>query len=125
MKRFGYEFPCEPTAANLDTATEGYRKFYDGVNRACRSTSADGVQDNSYAQRLLSELRVDWHGVLRFLCSMHGSGTRNTHRGWIENVAAKLDAFSPEFRAAVAEQGGLPWRAGRAPSASIDVGAAA
>mmetsp|Transcript_30550 Transcript_30550/g.70881 ORF Transcript_30550/g.70881 Transcript_30550/m.70881 type:complete len:351 (-) Transcript_30550:157-1209(-) len=104
MESFGFRFPGEPTSTGLDEATEGYRMLYDAVNRlcaACKGQPSDGG--------VLSGLLIQWDQVLDFLVSMHSSGLRNTHRSRIKFVVAKLEAFVPAFRAAVASRGGLPW----------------
>lgn len=106
MRSFQWEFPHDPQSEKLDTATEGFQTFLDGV------TQLSKIAPSSACSALLCQLDPEWGSILQFLQSMYSSGRRNSYRGRIKFIVAKLQQFSPGFESAVARLGpSLPWGA--------------
>mmetsp|Transcript_96266 Transcript_96266/g.214466 ORF Transcript_96266/g.214466 Transcript_96266/m.214466 type:complete len:393 (+) Transcript_96266:109-1287(+) len=105
MRHFGWEFPHDPLGTKLDTATEGFMRFLDGVTLLTRGGKASS---KDFDASVLDDFEGQWPDILRFLLSMHESGTRNTYRSRIKFVVLKLKELSPGFRTAAASLS-LPW----------------
>mmetsp|Transcript_93691 Transcript_93691/g.297294 ORF Transcript_93691/g.297294 Transcript_93691/m.297294 type:complete len:372 (-) Transcript_93691:79-1194(-) len=114
MRGFDWQFPHDPKSTKLDTATEAFMVFYDGLTRlkiVLRDGSRDGDNPGGPCAGDGVDLGVDdrdWPGVLRFLASMHSCGSRRTYRSRVKFVARRLEELSPGFAdaAAAAEREG-------------------
>jgi len=84
--------------AGFDTATEASKLMYDGLAMLAGLKKRDDLA----AQKVLSELDIDWAGVLHFLSTMYSSKTRSTMKGRITNIVEKLSRWVPAFKTAVA-----------------------
>jgi len=119
MCSFQWQFPCDPVSSKLDTATEGFRKYYAGVNHllpSLRGTSSQLGKCNSYLTDHFFGTRPSEAvpGILSFLASMYGSGVRNSYRARIRYVVCVLEEHTAFFAGAVAtaalQSGALPWQ---------------
>merc|ERR550532_231410 len=86
MRSFQWHFPCDPVSAKLDTATEGFRKYYIGINHllpSLRENRKSYLADHYFFGTIPSEAVP---GILCFLASMYGSGVRSGYRAQIQYV---------------------------------------
>jgi len=130
MRSFQWRFPCDPVSAKLDTATEGFRKYYTGVNHllSLRGASSqpgkskfDLTDDHFFGTRPLEAVP----SILNFLASMYASGVRNSYRARIRHVVLMLEEHTASFAGAVATSAlqsvALPWQ--ECPHRNSDVSA--
>jgi len=119
MRSFQWQFPCDPVSAKLDTATEGFKKYYVGVNHLLPSlrgsSSQVGKRDSFLTDHFFGTRPFETvPGILNFLASMYGSGVRNSYRARIRYVVRMLEEHTAFFAGAVVtaalQSGGLPWQ---------------
>jgi len=115
MRSFEWQFPCDPVGLKLDTATEGFRKYYVGVNRQLSSLRRNSKGNSSLTDEQFFGTRPleAVPGILNFLASMYSSGVRNSYRARIRYVVRVLEEHVAFFAGAVAtvarQPGALPW----------------
>uniref|UniRef100_A0A7S1QL83 Uncharacterized protein n=1 Tax=Alexandrium catenella TaxID=2925 RepID=A0A7S1QL83_ALECA len=102
MHGFHWQFPREPLSTKLDTATEAFMAFYDGLNRLT-IIRRDAGNGGPAAGPDLGIEPGDWPGVLSFLASMYSCESRTSYRGRVKFVAAKLEELSAGFASAAAD----------------------
>jgi len=106
LKRFGWEFPCDPTGTSGDEATAGFMSIFDAVTALTTTSGKASVGNEPMAA--LACLEQDWASLLQFLVSMYTSGVRNTCSSRIRFVVVHLRALAPAFRE-LAPWASLPW----------------